>query len=547
MTELQLRIHIEGKPESTVRVAQDEFIIGRLPECDLCLPFSEISRQHSRIYHNPQGHWQIEDLGSTNGTILNQQELNQAHPLTSRDVIQVGNVFLGVHILESRRSQPPKPPEPNSPGQTILRNAEELQRQWIKVEDSDEGDTQTTHQRAISRLKYLVEIAKDLNSAESLEAIFEQVQAVVFRELTNIQRLALLVDVEGNGHLKLMDAAARNELPDATSTYSNSWIGRSICEKVFREKVAIKSVDAQQDKRFEGEQSILVKGIRGALAVPLWDTNKVVGVLYADANLTLKGSDASNDEDLSFFSTLANLVAYSVQRWLLTQKLQGEAKIRQQLERYHSPSVVQQLMAVGALENGRIKPIEADMSIIFADLVGFSEMSERMTPSGISELLNRFFEEMLQSVFAVGGTLDKFIGDCIMAFFGAPEPQMDHADRAVRAAMGMLDRLDRLNANKVWPEPLQLRIAINSGRAVVGDVGSEQRVDYTVLGGTVNVAARMEGICPPSECVISEATYRRLRHREGFILTGEHRFKGIDRPIKVFQSQRRDSSDRHVS
>lgn len=547
MTELQLRIHIEGKPESTVRVAQDEFIIGRLPECDLCLPFSEISRQHSRLYRNNQGHWQIEDLGSTNGTILNQQELNRAHPLNSQDVIQVGNVFLSVRIVESRRSHPPQPPTANTPGQTILRNAEELQREWIKVEDGNDSDTQTTHQRAISRLKYLVEIAKDLNSAESLEAIFEQVQAVVFRELTNIQRLALLVDVEGTGHLKLMDAAARNELPEATSTYSNSWIGRSICEKVFREKVAIKSVDAQQDKRFEGEQSILVKGIRGALAVPLWDTNKVVGVLYADANLTLKGSDASNDEDLSFFSTLANLVAYSVQRWLLTQKLQGEAKIRQQLERYHSPSVVQQLMAVGALENGRIKPIEADMSIIFADLVGFSEMSERMTPSGISELLNRFFEEMLQSVFAVGGTLDKFIGDCIMAFFGAPEPQMDHADRAVRAAMGMLDRLDRLNANKVWPEPLQLRIAINSGRAVVGDVGSAQRVDYTVLGGTVNVAARMEGICPPSECVISEATYRRLRHREGFVLTGEHRFKGIDRPIKVFQSQRRNNSDRNVS
>ncbi|MEC4807426.1 MAG: adenylate/guanylate cyclase domain-containing protein [Jaaginema sp. PMC 1080.18] len=548
MTELQLRIHIEGRPESTVRVAQDEFIIGRLPECDLCLPFSEISRQHSRLYCNPSGQWHIEDLGSTNGTVLNQQELKQPHPLTSHDVIQMGNVFLAVRVVSSRPTPPPKPlPTSHNPGQTILRNAEELQKEWIKVEDSNSNDTQTTHHRTISRLKYLVEIAKDLNSAESLDAIFQQVQAVVFRELTNIQRLALLVDVEGTGHLKLMDAAARNELPEESATYSNSWIGRSICEKVFREKVAIKSVDAQQDARFQGEQSILVKGIRGALAVPLWDTNKVVGVLYADANLTLKGTDASNDEDLSFFSTLANLVAYSVQRWLLTQKLQGEAKIRQQLERYHSPSVVQQLMAVGALENGRIKPVEADMSIIFADLVGFSEMSERMTPSGISELLDRFFEEMLQSVFAAGGTLDKFIGDCIMAFFGAPEPQMDHADRAVRAAMGMLDRLDTLNADRVWPEPLQLRIAINSGRAVVGDVGSTQRVDYTVLGGTVNVAARMEGICPPSECVISEATYRRLRHRDGFGSIGEHRFKGIDRPIKVFQSQRRDSSDCHVS
>ena len=129
--------------------------------------------------------------------------------------------------------------------------------------------------------------------------------------------------------------------------------------------------------------------------------------------------------------------------------------------------------------------------------MGFTAISERLTPTAIAQLLNNLFEEMLQEVFACGGTLDKYIGDCIMAFFGAPELQLDHADRAVAAAKGMLTRLQHLNANGFWQEPLQLRIAINSGKAVVGDVGSSQRVDYTALGATINLAARMEAVCPP--------------------------------------------------
>ncbi|MGK7924274.1 MAG: adenylate/guanylate cyclase domain-containing protein, partial [Spirulina sp.] len=338
--------------------------------------------------------------------------------------------------------------------------------------------------------------------------------------------------------LQPIEAASRQGLePWETHTYS--WISRSICKRVFADKVAIKTVDAREDERFEGEHSILAKGIRGALAVPIWDRDRVVGVLYADASLKLKTTDTTEDEeDLSFFSTLANLVAYSVQRWLLTRKLQEEAKIRQQLERYHSPGVVQQLIAVGALENGRLEPKEAEISIIFADIVGFSDMSERMTPQQIAQLLDRFFEEMLQFVFARGGTLDKFIGDCIMAFFGAPKPQADHADRAVAAALEMLQRLDRLNQARVWEQPLQLHIGINSGKAVVGDVGSSQRVDYTVLGSAVNLASRLEMSCPPNECTISGATYNLLQNKEGFYLIGERNFKGIHRRIPVYQTRR---------
>ncbi|MBP0018400.1 MAG: FHA domain-containing protein [Cyanobacteria bacterium SBLK] len=532
MTELKLRLHIEGSPESIVPVTTDELIIGRLPECDICLPFSEVSRNHSRLFRGTGGKWFVEDMGSTNGTIVNQNLIVAARELQTDDAIQIGNAFIFVSLRDSEITKSTVVRDRN----TILRNAEELQKQWLNVDKAhrEEADSQ----RAIARLHYLVEISKDLSSAESIEAIFEKVKRVVFQEIQAIQRFTLLVDVAGNGELQPIEAASRHGL-ETSETHTYSWIGRSICKRVFEEKVAIKTVDAQEDERFEGEHSILAKGIRGALAVPIWDRDRVVGVLYADASLKLKGSDATEDEeDLSFFSTLANLVAYSVQRWLLTRKLQEEAKIRQQLERYHSPGVVQQLIAVGALENGRLEPKEAEISIIFADIVGFSDMSERMTPQQIAQLLDRFFEEMLQYVFARGGTLDKFIGDCIMAFFGAPEPQADHADRAVMAALEMLQRLDRLNEAKIWEQPLQLHVGINSGKAVVGDVGSSQRVDYTVLGSAVNLASRLEMICPPNECTISDATYALLHKKDGFYLVGERNFKGIHRRIPVYQTRR---------
>lgn len=105
------------------------------------------------------------------------------------------------------------------------------------------------------------------------------------------------------------------------------------------------------------------------------------------------------------------------------------------------------------------------------------------------------------------------------------------------AAKGMLRRLRALNANNAFCEPLQLRIAINSGRAVVGDVGSAQRVDYTALGATINLASRMEHVCPPGECVVSEETYRSLSNREGWMELGSHQFKGIRRPVIVYTTK----------
>lgn len=536
MSNLQLRLRTEGKPDTTVVVDQDEFIVGRLPECNLCLPFSEISRYHARLLKQDQ-EWILEDLGSTNGTVLNRIKMTSPQTMQHGDVIQMGNVFLFV-FFSAGHTETEALGISAAEVRTIQRSAEKLQQQWIGADEKDK--LSGSQQKAISRLQELVQIAKGLNSAASIEAIFQQVQKVVFRELTEIERLALLVDVEQNGQLELLNAAFRSDLDNSNGFDDRSWISGTICKKVFEEKIAIKTLDAQSDERFGSEESILANEIHGALAVPLWDENQVMGVLYADAHYGWSSATEIDDDDLSFFSALANLVASSVQRWLLTRKLEGEARIRTQLERYHSPAVVRQLIQVGALDNGRIKPTEADISVLFADIVGFSAMSERLEPSQVAKLLNRFFEEMLKFVFDTGGTLDKYIGDCIMAFFGAPEPQEDHADRAVEAALGMLEQLERLNTIHTWSEPLQLRISINSGKAVVGDVGSSQRLDYTVLGGTVNLASRMEGVCPPGECVVSEVTYNCLQHQENFIKLNKYRFKGIDRPVLVYVTQRQE-------
>lgn len=556
LTELTLRIHVEGSPEKIVAVSQNEYSIGRLPECDLPLPYSEVSRYHCRLARVGCDRWLLEDTGSTNGTLLNQHRLSAAREIHHGDVVQVGNVFLFVELSTVSSEESPPPASTSQDVKTILRSAEALRQQWLSGDEAK--DPFSTEHITSARLKYIVEIAKGLNSAESIDAIFMRVQEVVFREFKSVERIALLIDLKGTGRLELYRAAARNFPPTSISgvreqpppsppqlslqeLYDGNWISRSICQKVFTEKVAIKTLDAQRDERFVGSKSIAAKGIGGALAVPLWDEKQAFGVLYADARLGLSRLDPSEDQDLSFFSTIANLVAASVQRWLLTRRLQQEERIRQRLERYHSPAVVQQLIRYGAASSGNFTPVEADVSVLFADLVGFTALSERFVkqPEEVAKLLNRFFEEMLDPLFDEGGTLDKFIGDCIMAFFGAPEPQKDHADRAVRVARGMLLRLEELNARQVWPEPLQLRIAINSGKAVVGDVGSSQRVDYTVLGATVNLASRLEAICLPGECVIGEASYDKLgtQLKGDFSRLREFTFKGIDRPVRVYRGR----------
>jgi adenylate cyclase len=156
----------------------------------------------------------------------------------------------------------------------------------------------------------------------------------------------------------------------------------------------------------------------------------------------------------------------------------------------------------------------------------------------VAAFLGEFFSLAADAIFEFGGTLDKFIGDAVMAFFGAPLPQPDHAERAVRCALAMMECLEDWNQRRRAEglEAVEVRVAIHSGPVVVGDIGSETRVDYTVLGNTVNVAARIEAFAAqPGQIVIGESTHSAVAGSFQTEPLGEVQMKGLSRPLSVFK------------
>jgi adenylate cyclase len=210
--------------------------------------------------------------------------------------------------------------------------------------------------------------------------------------------------------------------------------------------------------------------------------------------------------------------------------------VRRRLERYHSPAVVDRIAAGNAAEGEALVADERDVTVVFADVVGFTQRCEKMEPRAVAELLNQYFSVMTEAVFRREGTLDKFIGDCLMAVFGAPLEMKDHASRAAAAALDMREELAELNAAQPPDSRLEFRVGIHSGHVVAGDIGSVRRSDYTVLGATVNRAARLESmVAQPGQIVISERTFEALGPDFKTRPLGQHDLKGISGEVSCYE------------
>ena len=179
---------------------------------------------------------------------------------------------------------------------------------------------------------------------------------------------------------------------------------------------------------------------------------------------------------------------------------------------------------------------EYDVSVLFADLTGFSTLAENWSAAEVVRMLNLVFERWTADVFERDGTLDKYIGDAVMAVFGAPLRQADHAQRALATALAMQRTLDDLNRLRPQEVPLQLRIGINSGRVTAGDIGSPRHKSYTVIGDVVNIASRLEtSVALPGQIVIGQATYEQIREQYACEPLGKIQLRGKRQAIRAYR------------
>lgn len=218
-----------------------------------------------------------------------------------------------------------------------------------------------------------------------------------------------------------------------------------------------------------------------------------------------------------------------------------EAKKRQFLQdtltRYVTKDVVDLILKQP--ENIILDGEEREATVMFCDIRGFTGISESMTPKELVQMLREYFTLMVGAVFKYHGTVDKFIGDCIMAIFGAPTPQPDHAKLAVKTALEMQKLLKEFNSARFQQgkDALRIGVGINTGNVVVGNIGSEKRLEYTAIGDAVNLASRLEGITKPygAQIIISESTYRHLDHTLVEREVDEVRVKGKHQPVKIYE------------
>jgi adenylate cyclase len=522
---LELVYRDKGR-EAVYPLEKGEITIGRSANADLCLPDNGVSRNHAKITLKSDS-VSIRDLHSSNGTKVNDLLVTEA-PLFPGDRITLGNTDL---TLRERGTMSMRAVELKDVGRVsedsgaIIRSPEALasilERAPIAADRvSALADIETS--KKILRL--LTQVATALVEQHNLEGLFNKVMDLVFENFSAERGVLGLYESD-----TLVPTVVRYRKPRPEG--DQIIIPKAITNKVRNEKVSIMTMDAQSDESIGVSASIISGKIRSAMCVPLWDKDKVIGIIYVDEQIR---SGMFRSDDLDLLGALANFAAVAIERARLTQKIQEEQATRARLERYHSPGVIETILkSGGSLDSLEMQ--ERMVTVSFTDIVGFTPMSERLSPQEIGRAINECFTELTECIFEHEGTLDKYIGDCIMAVFGAPIPQEDHAVRCVSAVLDMHLAVERFNVGRD-SAPLQLRTGINSGKVVAGDIGSPKRKDYSVLGDTVNMASRLEAqVAEPGWIVIGEATYNAVREHFECEYLGPMKLKGKSAEVGAYR------------
>src|SRR5260370_4146535 len=375
----------------------------------------------------------------------------------------------------------------------------------------------------------MLEVSKEVGKQEDVDGLLEKVVDFTF-QIMNVDRVSMLLVEDKSGELIPRISKSRTGSASAAKH-----VPQSIARKAVEERVAILSDNTAADERFKGK-SILIQSVRSAMCTPLMGTDqKVLGILYVDK---LTATHSFSDDDLKFLIAFGSLAAVAIENSQRSEQMRREALVLSNFQRYFSPNIAQ--VIAQQQDAGRLPSEKRPVVIFFSDIRGFTPMSETMSPDAIATLLTEYFTEMVDIVFEHGGTLDKFMGAAIMALWGAPMAHEDDADRAMRCALDQLEALERLNTK--WKEQgrpeLGIGIGINFGEVFAGNIGSDRRLEYTVIGDAVNTASRLCSSAGPNEILISEPFFAQLKGPPEVETLDPIQVKGKSKKVPDYRLQR---------
>lgn len=505
---------------------QNVCMIGRAPDNTIVIDDPRASRYHAHIKPTDDGSYSILDGAVIHGQLrrsANRVFVN-GEPHLERQLKDGDRITIGASTLrfeqpaEERTTQVRYDDKPLGHTQLLI-SANDVMNTVLRDRPEEAGvlpardKVLESLQRKANILSALYEMSRTLGSVFDLNAIFAKATDIIFRSTPADRVVALIAEGPDTGNsddLKLTPIAMRARDEKFEGHAKRLSIGRTITRKVMHDRVALLSQDAASDAQFAGVDSIVSQGVRSTICAPLVAESRVHGALYADR---LDPFATFKPDDLELISAVAAQTAIAVENARAHERLAREEVARANYSRFLPEYVVKQMLENP--ESFKLGGVNQTITVLFADIRGFTRISEHTSPEKIVTLLNKYFSAVTDLIFAHGGTLDKYLGDGLMALFGAPTATPSDAANAISAAVAMQRRIIGINEElrqEGFPE-IGVGIGLHTGVATVGYIGSERRSEYTAVGDIVNTAARLESNATGGEILISDATAKAARSR----------------------------------
>jgi adenylate cyclase len=537
-------IDASGREWQYTLLAQAACTIGRAPDNCIVLDDPRASRHHAHIKTDNDSTYTIIDGANVGGQLRRSAnkvfingEPREEHTLAHGDRITIGASTLRFEQpVEERASNVRYDDKPLGHTQMLI-SANDVMSQVLRAQPSmaTRDKEMEALQRKATILAELYEMSKTLGSVFDLNAIFAKATDIIFRATPADRVVALLAEGtvrDGQEDIELRPIATRARDEKLAAHAKKLTIGRTITRKVMRDKVAMLSQDAAAEAQFAGVDSIVSQGVRSTICAPLVAESGVHGALYADR---LDPFAAFKPDDLELITAVAAQTAVAVENTRAHERLAREEVARANYGRFLPEYVVKQM-----LENPgsfKLGGVNQTITVLFADIRGFTRLSEHAQPEKVVQLLNRYFSAMTDIIFAHGGTLDKYIGDGLMALFGAPTATPQDAANSLNASVAMQRRIIGINEelrSEGFPE-IGVGIGLHTGEATVGYIGSERRSEYTAIGDTVNLAARLESNALGGQILLSAETARFAGTRYSLRPRDPITVKNRTQPVPLFE------------